>query len=59
LEKDTKSNDIDVKVDNTDSSDSSLHSDAIKKNLDGVNMEPWYYIYGNFINPELKKKKDD
>jgi len=59
LEKDTKSNDIDAKKDGHELSDLSLHSDAIKKNLDDVNMEPWYYIYGNFINPELKKKKDD
>lgn len=57
--KDTKSEDINVK-DNDGSylSDSSLHSEAIKENLDNVNMEPWYYIYENYVNLSLKKKMD-
>jgi len=34
----------------------SLHAEEIKKNLDDVNMDPWYYIYENYVNPTTKKK---
>jgi hypothetical protein len=34
----------------------SLHSNEIKKNLDSVNMDPWYHIYENYVNPTAKKK---
>jgi len=59
LIKDTKSKGISVKENDGDIlSDSSLHSEAIKENLDHVNMEPWYYIYENYVNPGLKRKID-
>jgi len=34
----------------------SLHAEEIKKNLDDVNMDPWYYIYEKYVNPTTKKK---
>ena len=37
--------------------DSSFHSQEIKDNLNDVNMEAWYYIYENFVNPTLTKNK--
>ncbi|MDH3765526.1 MAG: hypothetical protein OER82_06920 [Nitrosopumilus sp.] len=57
--KETKNKDINVKNNSDDTavtSDSPLHSEAIKENLDNVNMEAWYYIYQNYVNPGLKKK---
>ena len=36
--------------------DTSFHSEEIIENLDSVNMDPWYYIYGKYVNPELDKK---
>jgi len=36
----------------------SLHSNEIKDNLDKINMDPWYYIYENYVNPDSKKPKD-
>jgi len=36
-------------------SDSSLHSEEIKENLADVNMDAWFYIYENYVNPDLKK----
>jgi len=36
----------------------SLHSEEIRKNLEGVNTDPWYYIYENYVNPVPKKKND-
>jgi len=50
-----------TKQDNTENkiaNDSSLHSEAIKENLDNVNMDPWYYIYENYVNPNPKKNED-
>jgi len=41
----------------TDSFDSS-YSNEIKDHLSNVNMDPWYYIYGNYVNPPSKKNKD-
>jgi hypothetical protein len=38
-----------------DSFDSS-YSEEIKEHLDKVNMDPWYYIYTNYVNPASKKK---
>lgn len=35
----------------------SFHSEEIIENLDSVNMDPWYYIYGKYVNPNLDKKK--
>ena len=35
----------------------SFHSEEIIENLDNVNMDPWYYIYGKYVNPNLDKKK--
>jgi len=46
-------------VDSAVPPDSSLHSNEIKENLDSVNMDPWYYIYENYVNPDLKKRKTD
>ena len=40
-----------------DSFDSS-YSDEIKEHLSRVNMDPWFYIYANYVNPTLKKNKD-
>jgi len=39
-----------------DSFDSS-YSNEIKDHLSKVNMDPWYYIYGNYVNPPSKKNK--
>ena len=36
----------------------SLHSEEIRENLEGVSMDPWYYIYENYVNPVPKKKND-
>ncbi|MCA9827214.1 MAG: hypothetical protein KC444_02320 [Nitrosopumilus sp.] len=36
----------------------SLHSEEIRANLEGVSMDPWYYIYENYVNPVPKKKND-
>jgi len=36
----------------------SLHSKEIQENLDNINMDPWFYIYQNFVNPSPKKNKD-
>lgn len=38
--------------------DLSLHSEEIKENLNNVNMDPWFYIYENYVNPNPKKSKD-
>ena len=37
--------------------DLSLHSQEIRDNLSNVNMEAWYYIYENFVNPPPTKNK--
>jgi hypothetical protein len=31
------------------------YSDKIIRHLDKVNMEPWFYIYSNYVNPSSKK----
>ncbi len=28
----------------------------IEEHLNSVNMEPWFYIYENLVNPDLKKR---
>ena len=38
-------------------SNSSLHSQEIKENLDSVNMDAWFYIYENYVNPPPKKEQ--
>lgn len=53
--KDTK--DVE-KTKNNDSTAASLHSKEIEENLDGVNMEAWFYIYENYVNPSPKKSND-
>jgi len=45
-----------VKDEDNSTHDLSLHSNDIKENLENVNMDAWYYIYENYVNPELKKK---
>ncbi len=47
----------DINVEDKTTIDSSLHSQEIKENLGEVNMEAWYYIYENFVNPDPKKNK--
>ncbi len=27
----------------------------IREHLDSINMDPWYIIYGKYINPKSKK----
>jgi len=40
-----------------DSFDSS-YSEEISEHLSRVNMDSWYYIYANYVNPTLKNNKD-
>ena len=30
--------------------------DIIQRHLENVNMDPWYYIYQNYVNPTQKNK---
>ena len=30
----------------------------IQEHLENINMDPWYFIYQNYVNPPEKKKKD-
>ncbi|MDH3793678.1 MAG: hypothetical protein OER78_01220 [Nitrosopumilus sp.] len=36
--------------------ESSKKGKAIEEYLSGVNMDPWYYIYENYIQKESKEK---
>ena len=36
----------------------STYSDEIKDHLNKVNMDAWYYIYGNYVNPTSKKDQE-
>ncbi|MDH3313913.1 MAG: hypothetical protein OER82_05810 [Nitrosopumilus sp.] len=36
--------------------DSSKKGKEIEEHLAGVNMDPWYYIYENYIQNEPKEK---
>jgi hypothetical protein len=40
-----------------DSFDSS-YANEIQEHLSKVNMDPWYYIYSNYVNPPSKSKKE-
>jgi len=31
------------------------YSNKILKHLENVNMDPWYYIYSNYVNPTSNK----
>jgi len=31
------------------------YSNEIQDYLDSVNLDPWYYIYENYVNPPPKK----
>ncbi len=55
LTKNTKLEDVSTGKDKT--TIDALHSQEIKDNLDEVNMDAWYYIYQNFVNPPPKKNK--
>lgn len=52
----TKKDNVEKNIIN-DSFDS-FYSDEIEEHLGKVNMDPWYYIYANYVNPTLKKDKD-
>ena len=30
----------------------------IQEHLKNINMDPWYFIYQNYVNPPEKKKND-
>ena len=49
----------DVKNDIANDSFDYSYSNEIKEHLNSVNMDPWYYVYENYVNPDLKKRKDD
>ena len=49
----TKKDNVENNIIN-DSFDSS-YSDEIKEHLSMVNMDPWFYIYANYVNPTIKK----
>jgi hypothetical protein len=36
--------------------ESSKKGKAIEEHLAGINMDPWYYIYENYIQNEPKEK---
>lgn len=36
----------------------SSYSDEIKDHLSMINMDPWYYIYANYVNPTPKKDRE-
>lgn len=31
----------------------------IQKHLEDIGMEPWYFIYQNYVNPTHQKKDED
>ena len=35
------------------------YSEKIIKHLDNVNMDPWFYIYSNYVNPSPKKTNSE
>ena len=57
LIKNTKLGEANINMKDKTIIDSSLHSQEIKENLDEVNMEAWYYIYENYVNPPPTKNK--
>jgi len=35
------------------------YSNQIMRHLDKVNMDPWYYIYSNYVNSPTKKSDSE
>ena len=33
------------------------YSNKILRHLDRINMDPWYFIYSNYVNPPSKEEK--
>ena len=45
---------------NSHKKDLPKEGEIIQKHLENINMDPWYFIYQNYVNPthKIEKKKE-
>ena len=45
-------------MNNLDKKESRDEGKIIQEHLENINMDPWYFIYQNYVNPREKSEKN-